>query len=66
MVSKAVKKMNKGKVAGPSGIVFEMLKAAGEKAIEMVTGLINQIIKEGAVPVEWELNTSVNCCKGKL
>ena len=32
-----------------------MLKAAGEKGIEIVTDLITQIMKEGTVPVEWTL-----------
>ncbi|KAK4310061.1 hypothetical protein Pmani_018347 [Petrolisthes manimaculis] len=43
MVRKAVSKMKKGKAAGPSGVVTEMLKASGETGIEMIKNLTNQI-----------------------
>ena len=65
MVRKAVEKMKKRKAAGPSGIVAEMIRAAGEPGIEMISDLLNQIIREGVVPAEWELSTIVNCYKGK-
>ena len=65
MVRIAVKKMKKRKAAGPSGIVPEMIKAAGELGLEMIADLLNQIIREGVVPAEWELSTIVNCYKGK-
>ena len=59
MVRFAVKKMKKRKAAGPSGIVPEMIKAAGELGLEMIADLLNQIIREGVVPAEWELSTIV-------
>ena len=65
MVEKAVSKMKNGKAAGPSGIVSEMVKAAGEVGIDMITNLVNQIIMEGCIPIDWELSTIVNCYKGK-
>ena len=65
MVRKAVRKMKNGKAAGPSGIVSEMVKAAEEDSVDMISDLINQIIREGVVPEDWELSTVVNCYKGK-
>ena len=41
-----------------------MIKAAGELGLEMIADLLNQIIREGVVPAEWELSTIVNCYKG--
>ena len=64
MVEKAVSKMKNGKAAGPSGIVSEMVKAAGEVGLHMVTNLVNQIIMEGCILIDWELSTIVNCCRG--
>ena len=40
MVKKAVQKMKNGKAAGPSGVVSEMIKAAEEEGIEMITNLV--------------------------
>ena len=65
MVAKAVQKMKNGKAAGPSGIVSEMVKAAGDAGIDMITNLVNCIIAEGVIPSDWELSTILNCYKGK-
>ena len=43
----------------------EILKAAGEAGVDMITELANQIIAEGVIVAEWELSTIVNCYKGK-
>ena len=40
MVRIAVKKMKNRKAAGPSGIVPEMIKAAGELGLEMIAELL--------------------------
>ena len=53
--------MKNGKTAGPSGVVSEMVKAAGETGADMVTDLVNQIIVEGAIPAKWECSNIVNC-----
>ena len=44
MVSKAISKMKSGKAAGPSGIIIEMIKAAGDGVIVCLTSLFNHII----------------------
>ena len=36
MVKKAISKMKSGKAAGPSGIVVEMIKAAGDTGATMI------------------------------
>ena len=46
MVSKAVSKMKPGKAAGPSGIVAERLKAAGEPCLQLLADLANTNILE--------------------
>ena len=52
-----------GKAAGPSGLVSEMVKAAGE-GVEMITDLVSQIIV-GVIPAKWELRINSPCYKGK-
>ena len=54
MVKKAISKMKSGKAAGPSGIVVEMIKAAGDTGATMIRNLATAIIRDGKVPTEWE------------
>ena len=65
MVSEAIKKMKIGKAPGPSGIVAEMLKASGEDGIDIITHLVNAIIKEDVIPMDWEESYIINLFKGK-
>ena len=44
MVTKAISKMKSGKAAGPSGIVVEMIKAAGDTGASMTRDLATAII----------------------
>jgi len=64
-VRHAVKLMKNGKAAGPSGIVSEMLKAAGEDGISWMTELFNKIVVEGMVPSDWKKSWMVTVYKGK-
>ena len=43
MVKKAISKMKSGKAAGPSGIVVEMIKAAGDTGAIMIAILLLQL-----------------------
>ena len=52
--------MKYGKAAVPSVIVPEIIRAAEEPGVSMITDLVNQIIVEG-VSVEWEFSAFVNC-----
>ena len=61
MVTKALAKMKSGKAAGPSGIIVEMLKAAGSKGIACVSSKS----KHGKIPEDWEMSFILNLYKGK-
>ncbi len=65
MVLSAITAMKRNKAAGPSGIVTEMIRAAGFTAAEEIMKLGNSIIREGKIPQEWTLSTIINCFKGK-
>ena len=49
-----INKMASGKAAGPSGIVAEMLKPLGEDGVAEVRDLIEDIISEGCIPIDWQ------------
>ena len=65
MVKKAINKLSLGKAAGPSGIVAEMLKAAGSSGASMIRDLIEDIIFENRIPSEWQESHIVSVYKGK-
>ena len=65
MVRKAINKMSLGKAAGPSGIVAEMLKAAGSSGASMIRDLIENIIFENRIPSEWQESHIVSVYKSK-
>ena len=65
MLRESISQMKNGKDARPSGVVSDMLKAAGEPGVDMITSLVNQSTVERVIPAEWELTTIVNCFKGK-
>ena len=65
MVNKAISKMKSGNAAGPSGIVVEMIKAAGDTGATMIRDLATAIIHDGKVPTDWEQSFIVCLYKGK-
>ena len=64
-VKAAVKKMRSNKAAGPSGVVADMLKAAGDAGSVWVTDVCNSVVKEGRIPDDWCKSWMVNVYKGK-
>ena len=65
-MKKATSKMKSGKAAGPSGIVVEMIKAAGDTGATMIRDLATAIIiRDGKVPTDWEESFIVCLYKGK-
>ena len=54
MVKKAISQMKAGKAQGPSGIVVEMIQAAGDIVASMKCDLVAAIIRDGKVPSDWE------------
>ena len=65
MVKKAISQMKAGKALGPSGIVVEMIQAAGDMGASMTRDLAAAIIRDGKVPSDWEQNFIVCLYKGK-
>ena len=49
-VAAAIKGLKMGKAIGPTGVVSEMIKAAGGFGSMWMTDLINNIVKEGCIP----------------
>src|SRR5437867_7697918 len=64
-VGLAIAKARSGKATGPSGVAADMLKAAGEAGVKWVTDICNEVVRSGAVPVDWKRSWMVNVYKGK-
>ena len=64
-VRAAIKKMKDNKASGPSGVVADMLKTAGEAGAIWVTEICNSVVKEGKIPGDWCKSWMVNVYKGK-
>ena len=54
--------MKIGKAAGPTGVVSEMIKAAGGFGSRWMTDLINNIVKEGCIPDDWRKKEYPGTC----
>ena len=65
MVKKAISQMKAGKAPGPSGIVVEMIRAAGDMGASMIRDLAAAIIRDSKVPSDWEQSFIVCLYKGK-
>ena len=65
MVKKAISKIKSGKAAGPSGIVVEMIKAAGDTGAIMIRDLATVFIPDGKVAADLEESFIVCLYKGK-
>ena len=57
--------MKAGKAPGSSGIVVEMIRAAGDMGAFMICDLAAAIIRDGKVPSDWEQSFIVCLYKGK-
>ena len=64
-VKKSISQMKAGKALGPSGIVVEIIRAAGDMGASMIRNLAAAIILDGKVPSEWEQSFIVGLYKGK-
>jgi hypothetical protein len=49
-VVKALKKMKRGKAAGPTGVIAEMFTASGNLVVEWLTDICNSIVNEERIP----------------
>ena len=64
-VRQAIQDLKVRKAAEPSGVTAEMIKAAGEQAVDWLTSICNRIVKEEAVPESWQMSELVPIYKGK-
>ena len=64
-VEAAIAKMKNNKAAGPSGVVADMVKAAGEVGLMWVTDVCNAVVRDGRIPEDWTKSWMVNVYKGK-
>ena len=65
LIRKALRNMKCGKAAGPWGIIAEMLKAACEVGIELLTELTKVVSCNGVIPTDCQENFILNLYKGK-
>ena len=56
MAKVLISKMKNGNTPGSSGAVSERLKAPEEGGVDRITDLVNQIIAEDIIPVEWDIS----------
>ena len=61
----AIKGLKIGNAAGPTGVVSEMMKAAGGFVSRWMTDLINNIVKEGCIPDDWRKSILVPVYNGE-
>ena len=64
-VRQAIQDLKVKKTAGPSGVTAEMIKAAGEQAVDWLTSICNRIVKEEAISESWQMSELVPIYKGK-
>jgi len=59
-VQAAIKKMKSSKAAGPSGVVPDLLMAAGDAGAIWVTDVCNSVVIDGKIPEDWCKSLMVN------
>ena len=64
-VRQAIQDLKVRKAAGPSGVTAQMIKAAGEQAVDWLTSICNRIVKEEAISESWQMSELVPIYKGK-
>ena len=65
LIHKPLSKMKCSEVAGPSGIVAENLKAAGEEGVELARQLIEVVSSSSLIPSDWKEKFILNLYKDK-
>ena len=64
-VRQAIQGLKVRKTAGPSDVAAEMIKAAGEQAVDWLNSICNKIVKEEAIPGSWQMSEIVPIYMGK-
>ena len=63
MISKALRKMKKGKAVSPSGLNVEMILVGGNDIILVVTNPVHCVVAESKIPNDRSLQYIINYCK---
>ena len=64
MVAEAVLKIKEGKACGLRTSVIEMVKVGGDAVLDVITDMINLVIKEEQIHDDRDHSTVINCFKG--
>ncbi|KAH1266916.1 UPF0183 protein [Glycine max] len=64
-VKEALKRMSNGKAVGPDNIPIEVWKTLGDRGLEWLTKLFNEIMRSKCMPEEWRRSTLVPIYKNK-
>jgi len=64
-VRAVLKKMKRHKAPGLSGLVAEMIQAAGDTGTQWLLDLCNGIVNEGCIPEDWKSSVVLPIYKGK-
>ena len=64
-VGQAMQQAKRGKAGGPTGLVVEILEAAGEKGLKWMVEVCNEALRKGVVPEDWKSSILVPLFKGK-
>ena len=64
-VRASIGKMKSDQGSGPSGLVADVLKAAGEVGVNWMTDVCNAVMTEGNIPSDWCKCWMVTVFKGK-
>ena len=60
-----LKKMKRHKAPGLSGLVAEIIQAAGDTGTQWLLDLCNGIVKQGCIPEDWKSGVVLPIYKGK-
>ncbi|KAL5157576.1 Craniofacial development protein 2 [Glycine soja] len=64
-VKEALKRMSNGKAVGPDNIPIEVWKTLGDRGLEWLTKLFNEIMRSKRMPEKWRRSTLVPIYKNK-
>ncbi|KAL5157229.1 Secretory carrier-associated membrane protein 3 [Glycine soja] len=64
-VKEALKRMSNGKAVGPDNIPIEVWKTFGDRGLEWLTKLFNEIMRSKRMPEKWRRSTLVPIYKNK-
>ena len=65
MALSSIQKMKLEKSPGPLTATVEIIKASPDQCSQLIADLINNIIKEGKIPEEWNNSYIISLFKGK-